>query len=100
MELEPQNIRVNGIVPGNFNGERMDRVVQAHEEADKISPEVVRKLYAIGISLQCFIEPEEIVTMILFLSSDHSRHISGQIIGLDGHTEKLHPKMLSEHGVV
>ena len=70
MELGPQNIRVNGIVPGNVNGERMDRVVQAHAEADKISPEVVRKLYAIGTSLQCFIEPEEIANMILFLSSD------------------------------
>ena len=100
MELGPQNIRVNGIVPGNVNGERMDRVVQAHAEADKISPEVVRKLYAIGTSMQCFIEPEEIANMILFLSSDHGRHISGQIIGLDGHTETLYPRMLSEQGMV
>ena len=34
MELGPDNIRVNGIVPGNVNGDRMERVIAAHAAAD------------------------------------------------------------------
>ena len=31
MELGPDNIRVNGVVPGNVNGDRMERVINAHQ---------------------------------------------------------------------
>lgn len=92
MELGPDNIRVNGIVPGNVNGDRMERVIHAHAEAEDISPDEVRRLYAIGTSMQCYVDPEEIADMICFLCSDYGRHISGQIIGVDGHTETLYPR--------
>lgn len=92
MELGPDNIRVNGVVPGNVNGDRMDRVVGAHAEAVGIDPDEVRRLYAIGTSMQCYVEPEEIADLIVFLCSDHGKHISGQIIGVDGNTETLFPR--------
>lgn len=92
MELGPDNIRVNGIVPGNVNGERMERVIHAHAEAENIDPEEVRRLYAIGTSMQCYVDPEEIADLICFLCSDYGRHISGQIIGVDGFTETLYPR--------
>jgi NAD(P)-dependent dehydrogenase (short-subunit alcohol dehydrogenase family) len=92
MELGPHNIRVNGVVPGNVNGERMDRVIAAHADAEGIDPDEVRRLYAIGTSMQCYVDPEEIAELIVFLCSDHARHISGQIIGVDGHTETLYPR--------
>lgn len=92
MELGPDNIRVNGIVPGNVNGDRMDRVIQAHAEAEGTEPDEVRRLYAIGTSMQCYVDPEEIADMICFLSSDYGRHVSGQIIGVDGFTETLYPR--------
>ena len=93
MELGPDNIRVNGIVPGNVNGERMERVIRDHAAADGLPEEKVRALYAIGTSMQCYVDPEEIAGLICFLASDHGRHISGQIIGVDGHTETLYPRM-------
>ncbi|MFG0465373.1 SDR family oxidoreductase [Pseudomonas putida] len=92
MELGPDNIRVNGIVPGNVNGERMERVIKAHAEAEGLDPEEVRRLYGIGVSMQCYVDPEEIADMICFLCSDYSRHVSGQIVGVDGHTETLYPR--------
>ena len=92
MELGPHNIRVNGIVPGNVNGERMEGVIKAHAENDNLDPEVVRKMYAIGTSMQCYVDPEEIADTICFLCSDYGRHISGQIIGIDGNTETLYPR--------
>lgn len=92
MELGPDNIRVNGIVPGNVNGDRMERVILAHAEAEGIDPEEVRRLYAIGTSMQCYVDPEEIADTICFLCSDYGRHISGQIVGVDGFTETLYPR--------
>lgn len=92
MELGPDNIRVNGIVPGNVNGDRMERVIHAHAESEGIDPEEVRRLYGIGTSMQCYVDPEEIADMICFLSSDYSRHVSGQIVGVDGFTETLYPR--------
>ena len=92
MELGQDNIRVNGIVPGNVSGERMERVIKAHAEAEGIDPEEVRRLYGIGVSMQCYVDPEEIADMICFLCSDYGRHVSGQIVGVDGHTETLYPR--------
>ena len=92
MELGPDNIRVNGIVPGNVSGERMERVIAAHAETEGLDPETVRRLYAIGTSMQCYVDPEEIADMICFLCSDHCRHVSGQIVGVDGFTETLYPR--------
>jgi len=92
MELGPDNIRVNGIVPGNVNGDRMERIIEAHAEAENLDPEQVRHQYAIGTSMHCYVDPEEISQLICFLCSDFAKHISGQIIGVDGHTETLYPR--------
>ena len=92
MELGPDNIRVNGIVPGSVNGDRMERVIAAHAGAEGLDPEAVRHMYAIGTSMQCYVDPQEISDLIMFLVSDYGRHISGQIIGVDGNTETLYPR--------
>jgi len=92
MELGPDNIRVNGVVPGNVNGDRMERVIAAHAATDGLESDVVRHMYAIGTSMQCYVDPEEIADLIVFLCSDYGRHISGQIIGVDGNTETLYPR--------
>lgn len=93
MELGPLGVRVNAVAPGSVTGERIDRVVRAHAEAEGISEDEVRRSYTLGVSMQTFIDPEEIAALICFLCSDHGRHISGQVIGIDGHTETLHPRL-------
>ncbi len=92
MELGPDNIRVNGIVPGNVNGDRMERVIANHAELEGLTNDEVRRMYAIGTSMQCYVDPQEISDLIMFLVSDYGRHISGQIIGVDGNTETLYPR--------
>ena len=92
MELGPDNIRVNGVVPGNVNGDRMDRVVAGHAAIEGLTTDEVRAIYSKGVSMQCFVDPQEIADLIVFLCSDYGRHISGQIIGVDGHTETLWPR--------
>jgi len=92
MEVGPDNIRVNGIVPGNVKGQRMENVIAAHAAAEGLEPQDVRHMYAIGTSMQCYVDPQEISDLIMFLVSDYGRHISGQIIGVDGNTETLYPR--------
>lgn len=92
MELGPHNIRVNAIAPGSVNGDRMDRVVQGHASVEGLTLDQVRTLYTKGVSMQCFVEPEEIADLVVFLCSDYGRHVSGQVIGVDGHTETLWPR--------
>lgn len=89
MELGPDNIRVNGIVPGNVNGDRMESVIANHAKLEGMDPDVVRREYALGTSMQCYVDPQEISDLIMYLVSDYGRHISGQIIGVDGNTETL-----------
>lgn len=92
MELGPDGIRVNGIVPGSVTGDRMERIIAAQAALDGADPEAIRRDYVLGVSMQCFIEPQEVADLIAFLVSDHARHVSGQIIGVDGNTETLWPR--------
>ena len=92
MELGGHGITVNAIAPGSINGDRMDRVIAAHAASDGISEDEVREMYTLGVSMQTFIDPEEIADMIVYLCSPHARSISGQVIAVDGHTETLYPR--------
>lgn len=94
MELGPHKIRVNAIAPGSVNGERMDRVIASHAQAEGISEDQVRQLYTSGVSMGRFIDPDEIADMTLYLCSSSGRSISGQILAVDGHTETLYPRTL------
>ena len=92
MELGPHNIRVNSIAPGSVNGPRMDRVVVRHAEVEGISEDEVRRRYSLGTSMNTWVDADEIASMVCFLASEHGRHISGQLIGIDGHTETHWPR--------
>lgn len=92
MELGRHGIRVNAIAPGAITGERMDRVIAAHAEAEGLSREEIRSLYAEGTSMGTFVDPEEIADMVVFLASARGKRISGQVISVDGHTETLYPR--------
>jgi len=92
MELGPHNIRVNAIAPGSINGDRMERVIAAHAEAEGISPERVRAMYTVGTSLGTFVDAEEVADMVVYLCSDHAKRISGQVIAVCGGTETLYPR--------
>ena len=39
------------------------------------------------ISMRCWIEPKEVGDLVVFLSSEKAKHISGQFIAVDGHME-------------
>jgi 3-oxoacyl-[acyl-carrier protein] reductase len=72
-ELAPRNITVNAIAPG-FIRTAMTAGL----------PEAVQKAFLAQIPLGRFAEPQEVAELALFLASDASSYITGQVIGLNG----------------
>ena len=72
-ELAEHHIRVNAIAPGMVGSERF-KAVLAEKFAQKIN----------DIPFGRLADPKEIANMCLFLASDSSSYITGQVIGIDG----------------
>lgn len=72
-ELGPSNIRVNAIACGAIDTEMNSWM----------TPEDIQSFEA-GISLCRFGKPEEVADLVIFLASDSSSYLTGEIISLDG----------------
>ncbi len=90
VELGPHGVRCNAICPGSVAGARMDAVIAAEATTRGVDAAVVQAEYLGGQSIKRFVEPREIAELCLFLASPASSMISGQAIGIDGHTEAYH----------
>lgn len=89
IELGPSNIRVNAILPGVVEGERMDRVISARAQTLGVTFEVMREEYLRKISLRRMVTADDIAAMALFLASPAGQNISGQAISVDGNVEYI-----------
>ena len=72
-ELAESHIRVNAIAPGMVGSERFKAVLE-EKFAQKINDVPFGRLA----------NPEEVANLCLFLASDQSSYMTGQIIGIDG----------------
>ncbi len=88
MELGKFNIRVNAVCPGSIKGERMKRVIRDKAKFTKVSSKTVEKEFISMSSMRKWILEEDIGKMCAFLISDDSSKVSGQVISVDGHTER------------
>jgi 3-oxoacyl-[acyl-carrier protein] reductase len=72
-ELARHNIRVNAVAPGFINTDMVKQLTeQKYDERIKSI-----KMGRIG-------EPEDVANAILFLASDLSSYVTGQVLGVDG----------------
>lgn len=72
-ELAEYHIRVNAIAPGMVSSERFKAVLE-----DKFAQKID------DIPFGRLATPEEVANLCLFLASDNSSYLTGQIIGIDG----------------
>ncbi len=72
-ELAPRGVCVNAIAPGFIKTEM----------TAKLSEDVQKKMLAV-IPLGRFGEPGDVADLVLFLSSESSSYITGQVIQIDG----------------
>jgi NAD(P)-dependent dehydrogenase (short-subunit alcohol dehydrogenase family) len=89
MELGEFNIRVNSILPGSVNGDRMNRVIAERAKLLGISEETAWADELKNISMHKMIDPEEIADLIAFVCSPSGRSISGQSLGICGNMEVI-----------
>lgn len=89
IELGPNNIRVNAILPGVVEGERMNRVISARAKALGIGFDEMKEAYLQKISLRRMVTVYDIAAMALFLASPAAKNISGQAISVDGDHQYL-----------
>ena len=72
-ELASRNITVNVVAPGFIN-----------TDMTGVLPEKVKESMLQGIPLKRIGEPKDIANAVLFLASDLSNYITGQVINVDG----------------
>ena len=89
MELGPHRIRVNAICPGSVAGPRIQRVIERDAASRGLTPDAIRDVYARQSSMRLFVSADDVANLAYFLASDAAATISGQAIGVDGHTESL-----------
>jgi len=90
MELGDFNVRVNAICPGSVAGDRMERVIEAKAKSIGVSEQELQQDYESMVSLNTFVDKEDIASMALFLISNEAKRISGQVMTVDGNTERMH----------
>tara|TARA_B100000579_G_scaffold123213_1_gene99261 strand:+ start:65 stop:850 length:786 start_codon:yes stop_codon:yes gene_type:complete len=90
LELGKFKIRVNAICPGTIKGDRMVRVIRDKAKFLKFSKKKIEKEFLSMASLGHWIYEEDIGNACSFLISDEAARISGQIIGVDGNTIRMH----------
>jgi 3-oxoacyl-[acyl-carrier protein] reductase len=72
-ELGSRNIRCNAIAPGFIQTEMTDEL-----------PEDLKKRYLDQIPMKRFASADEVAKVVVFLASDMSSYVTGQIIGVCG----------------
>jgi NAD(P)-dependent dehydrogenase (short-subunit alcohol dehydrogenase family) len=81
-ELGPDGIRVNLISPDAIVGDRVAEIIRAQSEASGVSEADILSQVERRSPLGVLIEPDDVVDLAIFLSSDASRKITGQDINI------------------
>ena len=89
IELGEFNIRVNAVCPGSVSGDRMKRVIEAKAISLGVTEDSLQKDYESMTSLKTFVDKEDIANMAVFLLSKEAHKISGQVMTVDGNTERM-----------
>ena len=89
MELGPDRIRVNALLPGIVAGERQGRVLQAKAQARGLSLEEMERLAFSYTSIKEYVTPEHLADLVVFVASPRGRMISGQALSVCGDTGML-----------
>jgi NAD(P)-dependent dehydrogenase (short-subunit alcohol dehydrogenase family) len=89
VEAGPDKVRVNCILPGIVEGERIERVIAAKAKAHGLSHEEFRRRFLETTSLHATVSAQDIANMVLFLCTPAGARITGQPISVDADVRYL-----------
>jgi NAD(P)-dependent dehydrogenase (short-subunit alcohol dehydrogenase family) len=86
-ELGPFGIRCNAILPGIINNQRFNFIVSRNAAATGRSAADIEADYLKYVSLRSKVELTDLAEMVLFLSLDTGRKITGELLAVSGNME-------------
>jgi NAD(P)-dependent dehydrogenase (short-subunit alcohol dehydrogenase family) len=89
IELGPDGIRCNAILPGIVTGDRIRRVFEAKAQQRGVSFAEMEATMLQYTSLKSYVTPQQIADQIVFICSERGRTISGQAISVCADTQML-----------
>lgn len=89
VELGPEGIRCNAILPGIVTGDRIRRVFEAKAQQRGISFAEMEATMLQYTSMKSYVTPQQIADQIVFICSERGRTISGQAISVCADTQML-----------
>ena len=89
LELGPEGVRVNAVLPGIVQGPRIDAVIEARARMQGESIENMTNLYTQDVSLGRMVKAGDIANMVRFLCSNEAANVHGQALVVDGYTPVL-----------
>jgi len=89
IELGPDRIRVNAVLPGLVAGDRQRRVLEAKAQQRGISYAKMEQIAFSYTSIKDYVTPQQIADQILLMCSPRGQTISGQAISICGDTQML-----------
>lgn len=89
IELGPHGVRVNAILPGTVEGDRMNDVIAARAAATDVPVDAMRQEYLRKISLRRMVTADDVAALALYLCSPAACNVTGQAVSVDGNVEYL-----------
>ncbi|MDO8706607.1 MAG: SDR family oxidoreductase [Sulfuricaulis sp.] len=89
IELGPDKVRVNAILPGFVEGPRARAVMEAKAQEAGVSAETFMAQALSRFSLRCTVSAQDISNMALYLASPFGATITGQAISVDAGMESM-----------
>ncbi|MDN5842027.1 MAG: SDR family oxidoreductase [Alcaligenaceae bacterium] len=89
IELGAAGIRVNAILPGAVDGDRIRAVIDAKAQTLGVPVDELTSTYTNMASLKRMVTAQDIANTALFVASDAAANVTGQALAVDGHTQAL-----------
>jgi NAD(P)-dependent dehydrogenase (short-subunit alcohol dehydrogenase family) len=89
LELGEFGIRVNAILPGLVEGDRIRRVLEAKAQSRGVAFREIEEQAVANTSLKTFVTARQLADQMLFLASPKGRTISGQALSICGDMQML-----------
>jgi NAD(P)-dependent dehydrogenase (short-subunit alcohol dehydrogenase family) len=86
-EAGPFNVRCNAVQPGLMDNARLARIIsRVAQKSGKTIADIEAEALSV-VSMRSKVQMSEVADMVYFLCSDLARHVTGQIIAVDGGVE-------------